>query len=113
MARWSSLALLLLLPAPARAADALDVAVLGAAGADLATTAWAFRAVPGVRDMNPMIRGPGSAAAVKLGATAGVLLLDREFKRRGHRRASKVLRVAAVVAWGTAAAWNVAQMRRR
>lgn len=114
MVRWSSVALLLLLlPKPASAADALDVAVMAAAGADLTTSVWAFRTMPGAHDANPMIQGAGSAAAVKLGATAGVLLLDREFKRRGHRRASKVLRVAAVVAWGSCAAWNVRQIRRR
>lgn len=99
--------------APARSADALTVGVLGAAAADLVTTRWAFATVPGARDVNPMIQGPASALAVKAGMTAGVLLLDREFQKRGHRRASKVLKIAAIVTWGSCAVWNARQVRQR
>jgi len=107
------LALLLLAPGPrAQAADALTIGVLGASVADLATTQWAFAAVPGARDVNPLVRGPVSAVVVKAGMTAGVLLLDREFKRRGHPRAGKVLKIAPIVVWGGCAAWNVHQTHR-
>lgn len=112
MAPWSSLALaLVLLPAGA-SADVLRNAVIGAAAADLATTHWGLATVPGARDANPLIRGHASAVMVKAGATAGVLLLDRELRKRGHRRAGKVLKVAAVITWGSLAAWNVRQARR-
>lgn len=102
-----------LAPAPAAASDdVLTKGVLAAAAADLATTQWAFASIPGARDANPLIQGPGSAAAVKIGMAAGVLLLDRELQRRGNRKAAKVLKVATIVAWGSCAAWNLHQLRR-
>jgi hypothetical protein len=97
---------------PAQAADALTLGVLGASTADLATTQWAFATVPGAHDANPLVRGPASAMLVKAATTAGVLLLDRELQKRGHRRAGKVLKIAAIVVWGSCAAWNVRQARR-
>ena len=97
---------------PGRDLDLLTLGVIGAGAADLATTEWAFATVPGADDANPMVRGPASAVLVKASMTAGVLLLDREFKRRGHLRAGKVLKVAAIVAWGGCAAWNARQVAR-
>jgi len=96
----------------ARELDLLTLGVLGAGAADLATTEWALATVPGARDVNPLVRGPASAVVVKLGMTAGVLLLDREFKRRGHPRAGRVLKVATIVVWGSCAAWNARQVAR-
>jgi hypothetical protein len=101
--------------APAGAArdlDLLTLGVVGAGAADLATTEWALATVPGARDANPLVRGPASAVVVKLGMTAGVLLLDREFRRRGHPRAGKVLKIATIVVWGGCAAWNARQVAR-
>jgi len=88
--------------------------VLGAAAADLATTELGLATIPGarVRDANPLVRGPVSAVVVKAGMTAGVLLLDREMRRRGHPRAGKVLKIAAIVTWGGCAAWNARQIAR-
>jgi hypothetical protein len=86
--------------------------VLGASAADLGTTQWAFATVPGARDANPLVRGPASAVVVKVATTAGVLLLDRELRKRGHRRAGKVLKIAAIVVWGGCAAWNARQVAR-
>jgi hypothetical protein len=97
---------------PAGAADGLTLGVLGVGAADLATTQWAFATVPGAHDANPLVRGPASAVVVKAGTTAGVLLLDRELRRRGHRRAGRVLKVAAIVVWGGCAAWNARQVAR-
>ena len=97
----------------AQAADALTVGVLGAAVADLATTNWAFAAGPGVRDVHPLVNGPTSAVLVKASATAGLFLIDRELKRRSHRRASKVLKISAIVVWGGCAAWNVRQIQQQ
>jgi hypothetical protein len=105
-------ALLFLGAAPAGAADGLTLGVLGAAAADLGTTQWAFARVPGAHDANPAVRGPASAVLVKAGTTAGVLLLDRHLQRTGHRRAGKVLKIAAIVAWGSCAAWNARQIAR-
>ena len=104
-------ALLFPCAAPAGAADGLTFGVLGAAAADLGTTQWALATVPGAHDANPLVRGSGSAVAVKAGMTAGVLLLDRHLQRTGHRRAGKVLKIAVIVAWGSCAAWNVRQAR--
>jgi hypothetical protein len=100
------------LAGPARDLNLLTLGVLGAGAADLATTEWALATVPGARDANPLVRGPASAVVVKLGMTAGVLLLDRELKRRGHPRAGKVLKIAAIVVWGSCAAWNARQVAR-
>ncbi len=108
------LALILFAASFAAAADPLTLGVLAASAADLVTTQWGFAAgAPGVHDINPLINGPTSATLVKVGATAGVLLLDREFRRRGHKRASKVLKIGAIVVWGSAAAWNFRQARRQ
>ena len=96
----------------ARELDLLTLGVLGAGAADLATTEWAFATVPGAHDANPMVRGPASAVVVKLGMTAGALLIDREFRRRGHPRAGKVVKIAAIVVWGSCAAWNARQLAR-
>lgn len=104
---WGVLAMFLLAPGLAAAADRLTIGVLAASAADLATTQWGM--APGVHDVNPIINGPTSATLVKVGATAGVLLLDRELKRRGHKRASKVLKITTIVVWGSAAAWNTRQ----
>jgi hypothetical protein len=102
----------LLFPGVTRAADTLTLGVFGAAAADIGTTQWAFATVPGAHDANPLVRGPSSAMLVKAGTTAGVLLLDRELQKRGHRRAGKVIKIAAIVVWGGCAAWNARQVRR-
>jgi hypothetical protein len=90
----------------------LTLGVIGAAAADLATVEWGFATVPGAQDMNPLVRGPASAVLVKVGTTAGVLLLDREFRRNGWPRAAKVLKIAAIVAWGWGTTQNVRQIAR-
>jgi hypothetical protein len=104
--------ILLTLAASAPAADRLDLGLYAAASADLITTRIAFKTIPGVRDANPAIQGPTSALAVKAAATGGVLLLDRHLRRTGHPRAAKVLKITAIVAWGTCAAWNARQIAK-
>lgn len=110
MAPWCRLALVLALLPAASSADGLRLGVLGVATADLAMTHVGLSA--GGRDLNPMVRGHGSAVAVKAGMTMGVLLLDREFRRRGHDRGAKVLKVATIIVWGSCAAWNMRQIHR-
>ena len=109
MARWSSLALLVLLASPA-SADWLERGVIAASVADLATTYAGLRA--GGREVSPLIHGTGSALAVKAMTTGGVLLLDLHLRRRGKHGQAKALKIAAIVVWGSCAAWNVRQTRR-
>ena len=104
--------ILVLAASSAPAADRLDLGLYAAAAADLGTTTFAFKTIPGVRDANPAIHGPTSALAVKAAATGGVLLLDRHLRRTGHPRAAKVLKIAAIVTWGTCAAWNMRQIQK-
>ena len=110
MKRIATLFLLTLSASSAQAADRLDLGLYAAAAADLATTTLAFKTIPGARDANPAIHGPTSALAVKAASTAAILLMDRHLKRTGHPRAAKVLKIAAIVVWGTCAAHNARQI---
>jgi hypothetical protein len=102
----------LLAASSAQSADRLDLGLYAAATADLATTTIAFKVLPGARDANPAVHGPTSAIAVKAASTAAILLMDRHLKRTGHPRAAKVLKITAIVAWGTCAAWNARQIAK-
>ena len=89
----------------------LNVAVVGAAISDLASTEYAK--AHGAHEANPVI---GASVlrhtALKFAGVGGVIaaagLLDRT-----HPRWAQVVRVVPVVIWSSAAMWNVNQVRTR
>ncbi len=91
--------------------DALDVMLVTAAAADLYTTDRALRVSPSLHEANPLMQTPGARVGVKTLATVGVIGGARYLERRGHSRAAKILKVAAIVAWSGAAVNNVLQTR--
>ncbi len=93
-------------------ADILDVMVVTSAAADLATTEWALRGGPSLREVNPLMQTQGARVGVKAMAMVGVIGGARYFERRGHPKAAKLLKWAAVVAWSGLAVNNTIRARQ-
>ena len=93
------------------AADTLDVMVVTSAAADLGTTEWALRGSPSLHEVNPLMQTPGGRVGVKALATVGVIGGARYLEHRGHPKAAKLLRIAAIVAWSGLAVNNAVKAR--
>jgi hypothetical protein len=92
-------------------ADSLDVGVCIAATADISTTEYALRTGM-FREYNPIMQDTGVRIGSKVFATGAVLWVAKSLKDRGHPRWSKGLKIATIIVWGGAAAWNLNQIRR-
>jgi hypothetical protein len=92
-------------------ASALSFAIVGASGADLATTEYALRQ-PGLTEANPLLREPLPRYALKVLGTAAVLGVRRELKRRKKDKAARILGVGAIILFSGAAVNNVWRARQ-
>lgn len=93
------------------AAMSLGWVMAGASAADLVTTEMALRQ-PGMSEANPFLRSTGGRLAVKGLATAGVIGVHRELKRRKKNRAAKILAISAIAVWSGAAVNNAVRAKR-
>ena len=83
-----------------------------AASADLATTEVLLRR-GGYAESNPfMATNTGTRVAMKLVATAAVVGVTRELRKKGKNRAANILCWSAASLWAGAALWNLNQSRR-
>lgn len=81
-----------------------EIAVVGAAGADLVSTELALER--GGVEANPLMENRTARVLGKTAATATVLLLARELEDE-HPRAAAIMRMSIVGLWAGAALWNV------
>jgi hypothetical protein len=83
-------------------ADLLDHLVIGAAAADLVSTELALSR-PGTKEINPFGPSPPARVGLKVAGTVAVLAVSRKM----NRKASRVLKVVAIVVWSGAAVHNL------
>lgn len=89
----------------------MDWAMAGTSLADMATTEWALTK-PGLAEGNPFMQEPVVRIGLKTVGTAGVIALTHHLKKKGKKRAAKILGITACVLWGGAAVHNAIQIRR-
>jgi hypothetical protein len=100
------------LMAPARACgDTLDALVVGSAAADIWTTERALQQ-PGTVEANPMLQTPGTRIGAKAFGTVAILAGAKVLEHKGHKRASRVVKVVVILAWSGAAVNNIVVSRR-
>lgn len=104
MTTWL-VATLLLVSSPLLASDRKteELAIVGAAAADLITTEIALGA--GGTELNPLMQSPGKRMLVKTAGTVAIIALARSLENE-HPKAASVLRWSTFAVWVGAAGWN-------
>src|SRR3990167_4419556 len=105
-----ALVLALLLSAQAVQADRLELGVLAASVADLASTEYGIRSCSACYESNPLLRSTGSRAAIKAASGALVIVGTRKLAET-HPKAAKALKVGLIVLYSGATANNLRRAR--
>ena len=105
-----ALVLALLLSAQAAQADRLELGVLTASMADLASTECGIRSCSACYESNPLLRSTGSRAAFKAASGAVVIVGTRKLAKT-NPKAARFLKVGLIVLYSGATANNLRRAR--